>query len=271
MAASRTSIIWGLLAAHAAAGGRPAAASDVCAVCVATVAVSGAAVTATGRADAGQAGTGHVLSVTDEVGEQLEELQLTLGEGPRVDALDAGAPVLVPDLDASDIAARWPAFGPGARLAGAAAVFAFPLQIGAIRVGMLGLYRRLPGPLTARQLGDSLLFADAATVILLERQDRDGRGGTPAGDGWANAGGLADGDGTAGPGGQPPDLVLHRAEIDQATGMLTEQLGVSIEEAFVRLRAYAYAHDRRLADVARDLVSRTLRLGPGGSHPGGAA
>ena len=54
--------------------------------------------------------------------------------------------------------------------------------------------------------------------------------------------------------------VLRRAEIDQATGMLTEQLGVSITDAFVRLRAYAYSNDLRLADVARDIVARRLRL-----------
>jgi len=55
-------------------------------------------------------------------------------------------------------------------------------------------------------------------------------------------------------------LVLHRAEIDQATGMLTVQLGVPAGEAFARLRAYAYSQDRRLADVAGDIVARRLRL-----------
>ena len=44
--------------------------------------------------------------------------------------------------------------------------------------------------------------------------------------------------------------------------MLTEQLGVGIAEAFVRLRGYAYAHDRRLTDLARDIVTRRLRLRP---------
>jgi AmiR/NasT family two-component response regulator len=48
----------------------------------------------------------------------------------------------------------------------------------------------------------------------------------------------------------------------QATGMLTVQLGVSITEAFARLRAYAYSEDRRLADVAGDIVARRLRLDP---------
>jgi hypothetical protein len=42
--------------------------------------------------------------------------------------------------------------------------------------------------------------------------------------------------------------------------MLTEQLGVGITDAFARLRAYAYVNDLRLADVARDIVARRLRL-----------
>jgi AmiR/NasT family two-component response regulator len=55
---------------------------------------------------------------------------------------------------------------------------------------------------------------------------------------------------------------MHRVEIDQATGMLTVQLGVTAPEAYARLRAYAYARDRRLADVAGDIVARRLRLDP---------
>ena len=63
---------------------------------------------------------------------------------------------------------RWPVFALAARQAGAAAIFAFPLQIGAIRAGVLGLYRERPGPLTAFQLGDALIFADTATLLLLD-------------------------------------------------------------------------------------------------------
>jgi hypothetical protein len=240
-AASRAETIWSLLAARAASRSAAASVADVCAVCVYTVGMSGAAVTVSGKS-----GPGHVMCVTDEVSEQIEELQLTFGEGPRVDASTDGGPVLVPDLGTADVAARWPAFGPAARLAGAAAVFALPLQIGAISVGVLGLYRRQPGPLSADQLGNALVFADTATVLMLDRADQA----------------AGDREGGTGPGGQPWQLALRRAEIDQATGMLTEQLGVGMEEAFVRLRAYAYAQDRRLADVARDLVARTLRMGP---------
>jgi hypothetical protein len=191
------------------------------------------------------------MCVTDEVGEQLTELQMTLGEGPCLDVLTSGAPVLISDLDDGDAVRRWPGFTPQACGAGAAAIFALPLQIGAIRVGSIGLYRDKPGPLDTVSLGDALTLADAATVVLLESQHPDGE---------AEAAG-------AGPAGQPPDLAHHRAEIDQATGMVSEQLDVAIGEAFVRLRAYAYAQDRRLSEVARDIVARRLRLSPDPDPP----
>ena len=184
------------------------------------------------------------MRATDEVSGLLAELELTLGEGPARDAAAAGGPVLASDLGDEGAARRWPVFAAAACEAGAAAVFAFPLAVGAIRAGVLGLYRDRPGPLSDFQLGDALVFADTATMLLLDAQDRAGPGPGP------------------GPGGQPAGLASYRAEIDQATGMLTEQLGVSITDAFVRLRAYAYVNDLQLADVARDIVARRLRLFP---------
>jgi ANTAR domain len=117
----------------------------------------------------------------------------------------------------------------------------------------MGLYRVSPGPLSGPQLGDCLLLADGATMLLLASLER-----TPDG--------ADDGRGFDR---QPSGLAVHRAEIDQATGMLTVQLDVSAGEAFARLRAYAYAEDRRLADVARDIVARRLRLHPDPAQDGG--
>jgi ANTAR domain-containing protein len=241
MTGSRPARIWGLVAGQAASRGGRVSAGDVCAAAVAAVEVSGAWLIAARGAEAG-----HLMRVTDEVSELLAELQLTLGEGPGPDAAASGGPVLASDLDEVEAARRWPAFAPAACQAGAAAIFAFPLQVGAIRAGVMGLYRERPGSLSAFQLGDALVFADTATLLMLDAQDQ-------------TAGEVAAG---SGPGGQPPDLALHRAEIDQATGMLTEQLGVGIAEAFIRLRAYAYAYDRGLSDLARDIVARRLRLSP---------
>jgi ANTAR domain-containing protein len=239
MTTPRAARVWSLVAEEAARHDTPVSVADVCAAAVAAVAASGAGLTAAARASAG-----HVICVTDEVSERLEELQLTLGEGPGADAYTAGGPVLTSDLGTAETTARWPGFAPAARQAGAAAIFTFPLQIGTIRAGVLSLYRTQPGTLSAEEFGDALVFADTAALLLLDGEHR------AEGNGWPRAG----------PGGQQMELTLHRAEIDQATGMLTEQLGVGIEEAFVRLRAYSYALDRRITEVARDIVTRRLRL-----------
>ena len=239
MTNDRAGRVWGLIAIQARLHGGNVAAADACTAAVAAVEVTGAWLSAAAGVEAG-----HLMRVTDEVSEHLAELELTLGEGPSLDASASGGPVLVSDLGTGEAASRWPVYAVAAMQAGAGAIFAFPLRIGAIRAGVLGLYRARPGPLTAFQLGDALVFADTATLLLLEAQDQAAKGREGAGS----------------PGGQPADLALHRAEIDQATGMLTEQLGTGIAEALLRLRAYAYAHDRRLADVAGDIVARRLRL-----------
>jgi hypothetical protein len=248
MTGGRATVLWGRVAEHAAVAGHRPAVADVCAVAVSAVGVSGGWVAAsTSR------GPDFVMCVTGRVSEQLAELQQMLGEGPCHDVLADAAPVLATDLGDGESGRRWPAFTPEARAAGAAAVFAFPLVIGAIRAGVIGLYRSTPGPLSSSQLRDCLLLADTATVLLLDSL----RDGVPA------ANGDRDGDGSdhgMWPGGQSPDLAGHRIEIDQATGMLTVQLGLTAAEAFARLRAYAYAQDRRLAEVAADIVARRLRL-----------
>ena len=237
--------MWGELAAHAAARGARASVADVCAVAAGSGQLSGAWVAAARNAE-----PDFVMYVSDPACEKLAELQLTLGEGPCHDVLASAAPVLAADLGDTESSRRWPAFTAAAREYGAGAVFSFPLIVGAIRAGVLGLYRRSPGSLRDGQLGDLLVLADVATMLLL---DSFGDGGAPAGDGDGDGGWLD---------GQSPDLAMHRAEIDQATGMLTVQLGVPVAEAFVRLRAYAYSEDRRLADVASDIVARRLRLDP---------
>jgi hypothetical protein len=244
---SRALVVWGQVAARAAAQDRRPSVADICAVAVSSARLGGAWVVAARGGD-----PDFVMCVTGPVSEQLAELQLTLGEGPCHDVLASAAPVLAGDLGDAESARRWPAFTPAACQLGAGALFAFPLIVGAIRAGVLGLYRGAPGPLPGREFGDLLTLADAATVMLLDSEHGD----------------AGDGDG-AGLDGQAPDLALHRAEIDQATGMLTVQLGVPVAEAFVRLRAYAYSQDRRLADVAGDIVARRLRLGRDPGQDGG--
>jgi hypothetical protein len=186
------------------------------------------------------AGNHGVVCTTDDVSAKIEDLQLTLGEGPCVDSVRDGAPVLIPDLAApSDFSTeRWPAFIEGAGAVGVCAVFAFPLRIGAINIGAMDLYRDKPGDLEADELPAALMAADAAADALLRLDlPPDGAGGR-----------------------LPDFLTAHHPQVHQATGMVQVQLGVSTNEAFVRLRARAFASGRSLVDLAGDVVARRIRF-----------
>ena len=89
MTTSRPTALWGMIAEQAAAAGRRVTIDDVCAVAVSSAQVSGAWVVA-----ASSRGPDFVICVTDQVSEQLAELQQMLGEGPCHDVLAAAAPVL---------------------------------------------------------------------------------------------------------------------------------------------------------------------------------
>ncbi len=179
-------------------------------------------------------------AASDPGSARLEELQFTLGEGPCLDAYASRRPVLVPDL-ADGAMTRWPVYAPAAQAHGVRAVFAFPLQIGAARLGVLDVFRDRAGALTSDELRRGVLLADVTVAALLDQQEQ---GGTHTG---------VDDLGEA---------IEDRAELFQAQGMVMVQLRVSLGEAMARMRAYAYAENRRLGEVAGDIVARRLRFDP---------
>jgi hypothetical protein len=227
--------VWGWIAA-AHKGDGPVSVAAVCMAAVRHLGVDGASVTVVSGLLVGEP-----LFASDDLSARLEELQFTAGEGPGTEEFWLGSPVLIADLNAA--AARWPGFAPEAVAAGARAMFALPLQAGAIRVGVLSLYRALPGPLSAGALADVLVFADVALQLLLD----------------ASAG-ISGSPGYRPPLDGPSD---RRAVVYQATGMISVQLGVSLEEALARLRAHAFASSAALGDVASEVVGRRLRFDPG--------
>jgi ANTAR domain len=181
-------------------------------------------------------GVRGVTAATDPTTERLEELQLTLGEGPCMDAFERQHPILVAEL-ADGAMTRWPIYAPAVYEAGVRAVFAFPLQIGAARMGIMDVFRRESGTLSTEDLGLALTFAEVTVATLL-----DGQGQAPADDG---------GDGLG-------EVLGSRTELFQAQGMVMVQLGTNLQEAMARMRAYAYANNRRLSEVAADIVARRL-------------
>lgn len=185
-------------------------------------------------------GVRGVCVSSDVAAERLEELQLTTGEGPCVDALADGRPVLVPEL-ADGAMTRWPGYAPALHAAGVRAVFAFPMQVGAARFGVLDVFHTGTGSLRPDDLALALTFAEVAVSTLLDRQQRAG---------------PQDGDDGLG------DTLGARTALFQAQGMVMVQLGIPIADALVRIRAHAYAENRSLGDVAADIVARRLTFEP---------
>lgn len=182
---------------------------------------------------------GSVCSTGSDVA-ALEQLQFTLGEGPAIDAHRLDLPVLEPDM-VEPFASRWMAFTGPALDAGFGAVFGFPLRVGGARLGALSLYRNSAGPLSDEQHADTLVMADIAAQAILVLQS------------------------TAAPGRLARELEVgsdYQYVVHQASGMVAAQLDIGVGHALMRLRAHAFANDRSLPDVARDVVSRRLRFDP---------
>ncbi len=213
-------------------------AGRLCRACVTATDVDGAAVSLL------TASVHHeTLSATDTTAATLEDLQFTLGEGACLEAAATGRPVLVADLHGREPTIRWPMFVAAvAEETDVRALFALPLQLGAINLGVLDLYRTTPGPLRVPELRDVVTAADATTLLLLGAHLRGHTDRHPDGDGHGDGDGPWDGP----------------AEVHQATGMVLVQLGISAQDAFARLRAYAFANGRPLGEVARDVVARRL-------------
>jgi hypothetical protein len=234
----------------AGAAGPVESADRLCHACVDLLRVDGAAISyvhhGTSRGTFGSSG---------ELSRRWDQYQFTFGEGPCLDAVRQGRPVLAGDLqDPKEV--RWPAFT-GAMLGdGVRGVFAFPVRVAATRIGALDLFRRTPGAIDSDVLDGAGWASQLAALPLLDLMSADvdwetiGEGG-----GWSQL------------------ESLERVEVYQATGMIQEQLDVDATEALIRLRGYAFSHDMTISEVAWAIVERQLSLGPDdfGTDPDGTA
>ena len=207
----------------------------ICQFVVDNLGVSGAGISMVTAA--GNRGT---VCATDDRAARIEDLQISTGVGPCIDATISGSPILIGDLDgpgAVDLS-RWLEFAGVIREAGVRAVFVFPLRIGAVTVGAMDLYRDTPGDLSPDNLTAAFTAADVASLALLHLV-------TDSPDAFA------------------PDPTVRadfRLHVHQATGMVAVQLDVPVAEALLRLRARAFAEGRSVSDLAADVVAGRVRF-----------
>lgn len=228
----------GLATAMSGSGGALAAADRLCRACVDLLKVDGASISIVDRIT-----TRGTFGSSGDLSRRVDEYQFTFGEGPCIDAVRNGAPVLIADLSASS-GDRWPAFSAAVLESGIQAVFALPVAVASTAVGALDLFNRRTGPLSDAALTGGLLAAELAALPLLDvmnsRASLDGHAESEYG--WDE---LAS---------------LQRVEVYQATGMLIDALDVDPTEALVRLRASAFSRGMTASELAWEIVERRVDL-----------
>jgi transcriptional regulator with GAF, ATPase, and Fis domain len=205
----------------------------ICMICSDALDVDGAGVSLL-------TGTEHrSISASDDVSEAIEAMQVATRQGPCIDACATRCPVMQADMLSPSADERWPLFSAGVRQLGVGAVFGFPLLVDRRPIGALDLYSRRPHALTDTDVIDALILADMAALAVTTAEICDVAVVTTS---------------------EPEQDWGHPSIVHQASGMTSVQLGITVDEALLRLRAHAFAADRPLVDIATDIVSRRLRI-----------
>lgn len=177
----------------------------------------------------------RAMTSSSEAMRVVELFELQSQEGPCLDAFRTGKPVVNHDLTVVD--GRWPRFTAVALTAGFRATDAIPMRLRRQVIGALNLFRTEPDSLDADDVMVAQALADVATIAILQHRTA------------LEAHVLSD---------QLNQALNSRIVIEQAKGMISEREHVDMERAFTRLRRHARNHNRRLVDVADDIVRGTI-------------
>lgn len=177
----------------------------------------------------------RVAASSDDHMRAVGLFELQAQEGPCIDAWRDGAAVLDQPLEHNRD--RWPAFAPEAEAHGFATVHALPIRLHGEVIGALNLFSRHTRPLPTREVQVAEAMAEIATFVVLQHRT------------VLHAQMLN---------GQLKQALSTRIRIEQAKGIVAARLGVDMEQSFGHLRGYARHHNRRLAEVAGDVIAGTL-------------
>lgn len=179
----------------------------------------------------------EVATSNTEAGRIVEELEVELGEGPCTESVITGRQIVVPDLQA--VADRYPRFVPRALEANVRSIHALPMSLRGEHVGSMDIVATEVTHLSPDQLTTAQVLADVALTYvansrLMESQTK-----------------LA---------GQLQTALDSRIIIEQAKGVMAERHGLTVTDAFERLRRHARNNQLKLHDVATQVVNGELEL-----------
>jgi GAF domain-containing protein len=189
-----------------------------------------------GVAVADEAGTLKFVTATSDRIVGMELTQEETQQGPCVEAFESQEPVAIDDLATVE---KWPGYLAAAEASGLRAVVGFPLSLDSRRLGALNVYDETPRKWSEEDLATISVFADMATAYLVRVSELQ------------EATRLSD---------QLQGALDSRVIIEQAKGMVANQLDVGVDQAFQILRRHARNNHLRLPELADAVVNMGLRL-----------
>jgi transcriptional regulator with GAF, ATPase, and Fis domain len=176
----------------------------------------------------------RVVASSEERMRVLELFEIQSAQGPCLDAFGSGRAV---QASAAESRRRWPVFALRASEAGFNVMCAVPLRARTDTIGALNIFRGNDEPFSDAELEIARAMAQVATIALIQERAIRERSL------------LVE---------QLQAALRSRVVIEQAKGMLAEHLSTTVDEAFQLLNKYARDRNRKLTDLARDVVDRKL-------------
>jgi len=186
----------------------------------------------------------RLIASSEERMRLLELFELQGEQGPCLDAFATGQAL---QASAADSRARWPLFASQASEVGFQRMCAVPLRVRIDVIGALNLFRGSDEPFTDAEMDIAQAMAEIAAIALIQERALRERNLLTE---------------------QLQAALNSRVIIEQAKGMLAEYLTLTTDDAFRLLRTYARNHNRKLTEVARDLLDRQLPSAAITTQPG---
>ena len=180
----------------------------------------------------------HTLAATSEAARRVDHYQYDVNSGP---CLDSYRNRVVHRVDSTDSDPRWPEFCRLARSEGVGSVLSLPLLVRQDGLGALNLYAAAENAFGPAEERIGLAFATHASITLSHAQGY-----------WRQEQAR-----------QNLEIALTtRGVIDQAKGVLMARTGRSADEAFESLRRASQRTNRKVFDLAQEIIESTLREPP---------
>ena len=176
----------------------------------------------------------QLMTSTSEAAGFVEVMQLNASAGPCIDCFRTGKAVSVKEVSEST---PWPAFRASASQQGFRSVLATPTKLRGRIIGTMNLFGTHAGEVSARDAAVAQALADVATIgILQERVIRESH---------------------------LMEEQLHRAldsriVIEEAKGVIANDLSLSLDGAFGLLRTYARNRNLTIRSVAEQVSNREV-------------